>query len=102
MPPQRRADALLATTELVSNSLLHGGSGPITVWAWLDANRLRVEVHDSGPGVPGGREWAMPEGSAIGGRGLALVRMISDRCGHRADPWAMVWLEMDVGNGRHH
>jgi len=105
MSPQRRADALLAVTELVTNSLLHAAPGPITVWAWLDANRLRVEVHDAGAGIPPEREWTMPEGMAVGGRGLALVEVISDRCGHRALPWAMAWFEMDVatgnGNGRH-
>jgi anti-sigma regulatory factor (Ser/Thr protein kinase) len=100
MPPQRRADALLATTELVTNSLLHADQGPITVWAWLDANRLRVEVHDSGGGLPAERRWALPDGPVLGGRGLALVRMIADRCGHRATPWAMTWLEMDLANSR--
>jgi anti-sigma regulatory factor (Ser/Thr protein kinase) len=104
MQPQRRADALLAVTELVTNSLLHAAPGPITVWAWLDANRLRVEVHDAGEGIPPEHEWTMPEGMVVGGRGLALVRMISDRSGHRALPWATAWFEMDMasdGNGRH-
>jgi anti-sigma regulatory factor (Ser/Thr protein kinase) len=101
MPPHRRADALLATTELVTNSLLHAAGGPITVWAWLDANRLRVEVHDGGDGIPANRGWDLPDGPVVGGRGLALVRMITDRCGHRASPWAMAWLEMDLANHRH-
>lgn len=100
MSPQRRADAILAATELVTNSLVHAGPGPITVWAWLDGNRLRVEVHDAGPGIAYDHEWLLPENGDAGGRGLALVRMISDRCGHRRDPWAMVWYEMDVQNGR--
>ena len=103
MSPQRRSDALLAVTELVTNSLVHAGPGPITLWAWLDANRLRVEVHDAGPGIPEGRDWILPDGGTPGGRGLALVRMVADRWGHRADPWASVWFEMDVvnSNGRH-
>jgi anti-sigma regulatory factor (Ser/Thr protein kinase) len=102
MTPQRRSDALIAVTELVTNSLVHAGTGPITVWAWLDANRLRIEVHDAGPGLPD-REWMLPDGGAEGGRGLALVRMIADRSGHRALPWTKVWFEMDLatGNGRH-
>jgi anti-sigma regulatory factor (Ser/Thr protein kinase) len=108
MPPRRRADALLAVTELVTNSLVHAGSGPITLWAWLDANRLRVEVHDAGPGIPPDRQWMLPgadngNGTDAGGRGLALVRMIADRSGHRTLPWAKVWFEMDIANrnGRH-
>jgi anti-sigma regulatory factor (Ser/Thr protein kinase) len=89
----------------VTNSLIHAGPGPITVFAWLDANRFRLEVHDAGPGLPPGREWKLPgDGMTIGGRGLALVRMVAERCGHRTAPWASVWFEMDVpagGNGRH-
>ncbi len=99
MTPQRRSDALLAVTELVTNSLLHAGPGSITVWGWLDAHRLRVEVHDHGPGIPADREWTLPNGTGGGGRGLALVRMIADRCGHSVVPWAKVWFEMDVPNG---
>jgi anti-sigma regulatory factor (Ser/Thr protein kinase) len=105
MSPGRRSDALLATTELVTNSLVHAGPGPITLYAWIDANRLRIEVHDAGPGLPPGQEWTLPgDGMTIGGRGLALVRMVAERCGHRTAPWASVWFEMDVptgGNGRH-
>lgn len=105
MSPGRRSDAMLAVTELVTNSLVHAGPGPVTLYAWLDANRLRVEVHDAGPGLPPGQGWTLPgDGMTIGGRGLALVRMVSERCGHRAAPWASVWFEMDLatgGNGRH-
>ncbi|HMN98292.1 MAG TPA: ATP-binding protein [Miltoncostaeaceae bacterium] len=104
MPPQRRSDALLAVTELVTNGLLHGGPGPVTLWAWLDANRLRVEVHDTGPGLPPDRDWTLPDDGATGGRGLALVRLIADRAGHDGAPRAKVWFEMDIpvdGNGRH-
>ena len=39
MTPRRRADALLAVTELLANSLLHAAAGPVTVWGWLDAHR---------------------------------------------------------------
>ncbi|MGE0025818.1 MAG: ATP-binding protein [Thermoleophilia bacterium] len=105
MSPQRRSDVLLAVTELVTNSLVHAGPGPVTVWAWLDANRLRVEVHDAGPWIPADHDWTLPlDGTRGGGRGLALVRMIADRSGHRALPSAKVWFEMDMptsGNGRH-
>ena len=105
MSPNRRADALLAATELVTNSLVHAGPGPVTVYAWLDTNRLRVEVHDAGSGIPPEREWTLPvDGGSIGGRGLALVRKVSERCGHRSAPWASTWFEMDLatgGNGRH-
>lgn len=105
LSPGRRSDAILAATELVTNSLVHAGPGPVTVYVWLDANRFRLEVHDAGPGIPAGQAWTLPgNGMTVGGRGLALVRMVSERCGHRAAPWASVWFEMDVddrGDGRH-
>lgn len=94
--PERLADALLATSELVSNSLLHAGGGPVTVWAGLDNERLRVEVHDDGPGIDDEVPWAPPAPDQPTGRGLALVRLIADRCGHRRTPWAVTWFEVDV------
>lgn len=96
LPGDRLADALLATSELVSNSLLHAGDGPVTVWAGLDARRLRVEVHDDGPGIPAAVMWAPPGPDWRTGRGLALVRLIADRCGHRRSRWAMTWFELDL------
>jgi anti-sigma regulatory factor (Ser/Thr protein kinase) len=100
LPGDRLADALLATSELVSNSLLHAGDGPVTVWAGLDGWRLRVEVHDDGPGIPAEVMWAAPGPDSRTGRGLALVRLIADRSGHRRDRWAMTWFEFDFEWGR--
>ena len=94
---ERRRDAMLLTSELVTNSVLHGGDGPITVWAGMDGRRLRVEVHDQGQGLPPGRPSAVADRERRDGRGLQLVATLADRWGHRRRPWAVVWFEIDLG-----
>jgi anti-sigma regulatory factor (Ser/Thr protein kinase) len=98
--PERLDDALLAISELLANSLLHAGGGVVTVWAGVDAVRLRVEVHDDGSGIPDHVAWAAPDPGRPTGRGLALVALITDRCGHRRSPWAMTWFELDLERRR--
>ncbi len=98
LAPDRLAGALLATSELVSNRLVHVPEGDVTVWAGIDGRRLRVEVHDGGPGL-GDADRVMPDAGAQGGRGLALVAVLADRWGHRSAPWAGVGVEMAVAPG---
>ena len=68
---------------LLDNAVKYGGDGPITLRASLDLGRVRLEVEDSGPGVPAGdrlRIWEpfvrlRPRGEVPGsGIGLAVVR----------------------------
>jgi len=68
---------------LLDNAVKYGGDGPITLRAALDSGRARLEVEDSGPGVPAGdrlRIWEpfvrlRPRGEVPGsGIGLAVVR----------------------------
>jgi anti-sigma regulatory factor (Ser/Thr protein kinase) len=92
LPPERLADALLLTTELVTNSLLHA-PGPITLWSALTPERLRVEVHDHGPG-PADPSPRPPSRGSGGGRGLYLVERLADRWGVRREPWTAVWFEI--------
>ena len=92
--PQRLADALVAATELATNSLVHAGPGAVTLRASRDRRRLRVEVHDGGPGI-GSRRLVRPPATSVGGRGLYLVTKLADRWGSRDRPWAMVWFEID-------
>ncbi len=68
---------------LLDNAVKYGGDGPITLRAALASGRARIEVEDSGPGVPPGdrlqiwepfvrlRMEALVPGSGIG---LAVVR----------------------------
>lgn len=88
----RADDVLLCVSELATNALLHGvppGRGfLLRLLPYADC--VRVEVHDSGRGVP-----AVPrEEPDEGGRGLLLVAGLSDTWGvaERA-PGKVVWCE---------
>jgi anti-sigma regulatory factor (Ser/Thr protein kinase) len=93
---ERADDVLLCVSELVTNALLHGvppGRG-FLLRLLPHADGVRVEVHDSGDGVPtvplapGGPE------ENEGGRGLLLVTELADKwgVGERA-PGETVWFE---------
>src|SRR4051794_8798135 len=74
-----RETVRLLVSELVANGVRHAaGDEPLTLVVALDADRLRVEVHDRGagfePGVP------TPRG-AEGGYGLFLVDRLASRWG---------------------
>lgn len=75
----RRIDELvLAAHELASNAVLHGGgSGRLRLWASSD--QLTCEVTDTGPGLTdAGLPRGLPPAASAGGRGLWLVRALSD------------------------
>ncbi|MEZ3179089.1 ATP-binding protein [Streptomyces pimonensis] len=88
----RTDDVLLCVSELATNALLHGvppGRG-FLLRLLPYADGVRVEVHDSGGGVP-----AVPKGEPDeGGRGLLLVAGLADTwgVGERA-PGKVVWCE---------
>ena len=87
--------AELLVSELVTNSVKHSGMSPnglILVHVLLDSNRLRIEVADDGPGfdVPANE----PNNGKPGGRGLLLVRRLSQRWGMRDQPRTCVWFEL--------
>jgi anti-sigma regulatory factor (Ser/Thr protein kinase) len=88
--------ALLITSELVANAVLHGG-GPVTLAVRSSAGHLRVDVHDASPIMPvppaavdsavdsavvdddfrSGEALAIDEIGAETGRGLLLVDALS-------------------------
>jgi anti-sigma regulatory factor (Ser/Thr protein kinase) len=70
-------DALLLTSELVTNSVLHGGP-PLVVAVDCDGERLQVRVRDGSLAVPSPHEAEQTDES---GRGLALVAALSDEWG---------------------
>jgi anti-sigma regulatory factor (Ser/Thr protein kinase) len=91
LDPDRRADVLLLTTELVTNAFRHG-SPPITLTIDAEDGTLRVEVEDAG----GGRPARQPEPGPAGGWGLLLVEEAADRWGV-VDGSTNVWFEVDLG-----
>jgi anti-sigma regulatory factor (Ser/Thr protein kinase) len=87
-------DALLVTSELFTNAVLHG-SGRIDVYITLDPETLRVAVVDDGGRTPDRwpRRGATP---TLGGRGLRIVDAIASTWGNNFDPAGRtrVWAEM--------
>jgi serine/threonine-protein kinase RsbW len=90
-------EAVLLTSELATNAVLHttsGNGGVFRVVVCLAGDGVRIEVHDGGsdtapdvhpPGAP--RE---------SGSGLFLVEAIADRWGHHGGPGGrVVWFEVD-------
>ena len=76
-------DVRLLLTELITNSLRHGGmkaDDKIGVKAQLTDGTVRIEVHD--PGRDGPVEVRKP-GARGGGYGLFLVDRLTDRVGRR-------------------
>jgi serine/threonine-protein kinase RsbW len=91
------ADAVLLTSELVTNTLQHtrtGAGGDFEVTACHGRGGVRVTITDDGSRaapVP-----APHSTLATGGRGLALVRALSARWGQQGDERGRaVWFEMD-------
>jgi|SRR4051794_11552863 len=95
--PQVMEDVRLLVSELVTNSVRHGGAGPsdsVGLEISVTEGRVHVEVRDPGNGFP---DRPTPSPDAIQGRGfgLYLVDQLADRWGV-ADPGAScVWFEFD-------
>jgi anti-sigma regulatory factor (Ser/Thr protein kinase) len=87
--------AVLMTSELVTNAVVHGHA-PVELLVIDDAVRVRVEVAD---GLPGPLSYA-PDGAAVvrtSGRGLIIVDRLADRwgCRPREDlTGKVVWFEL--------
>ena len=88
--------AVLCTSELATNALLHG-DGDIGVDIDL-TDRARVAVWDRNHEMP---VLQRPDPSDDGGRGLLLVSMFADTWGfERGDGGKHVWFEIDVRGRR--
>jgi hypothetical protein len=87
--------ARLLASEIVTNSVTHGGSSEDD-WIGLDValspGGVRVEVTDHGPGFTA--DPARPDPDDSSGRGLFLVDALADRWGS-ADGGTRVWFEVD-------
>ncbi len=91
-----RDDALLVLSELVSNAVKHATplpSGEITVRWSLEAEVLHIEITDGGSSTRPRAEVAPL--SALGGRGLDIVRTVSRHWGvTEAGDSITVWAEV--------
>jgi anti-sigma regulatory factor (Ser/Thr protein kinase) len=90
-------DLELVAAELVTNAIRHG-AGPVDVLlrvtAATDRERVRLEVHDRGGGVPALRP-PHADGPAIGGWGLRMVDKVADGWGVEVGGGrTVVWAEL--------
>ena len=87
-------DALLVTSELVSNATTVGGGCRLSAW-YEDDGALRVEVHDHSEVIPS--MLARRDPQQLDGRGLRIVDSIASRWGVEPDEAGKsVWFEMFV------
>lgn len=99
LPRQVEKDAMLLTSELVSNSVLHAGIGPgdaimLKMEAWPD--HVHIAVRDPGRGRD--RPAVLEGEPAFGGWGMRLVQRLSDGWGVAARPaCTCVWFDLSVG-----
>ena len=89
----------LLASELVTNAVLHAGLGsndPVTLDVTTQRDRVRLAVHDDGPGFAApSAEGADP--LAPGGRGCVIVDALADAWGIDRDAGGCtVWCEVGI------
>ena len=93
-------DATLMISELVNNSVEHGGAGPgsfVTLAIDVSEGVLMVEVRDSGPGfVPPASLAFEADLETTSGRGLRIIAALADGWGITTDDGTRVWFELDA------
>jgi len=94
----RVEDLRLLVSELVTNSVLHGGAGPadkVRLSIERPNDHVRVMVCDHGRGWKKRvRSTSLHSDEPPGGWGLMLVGEIADRWGIDSDDGTCVWFEM--------
>ncbi|WP_327728835.1 ATP-binding protein [Streptomyces sp. NBC_00487] len=83
--PDVSYDLSIALSEACANAVEHGGAVPAgatteayRVTAYLDGEKCRIEVADSGPGFPHRHPVRPAHTDAESGRGLCLIRELAD------------------------
>jgi anti-sigma regulatory factor (Ser/Thr protein kinase) len=81
--------AVLVVSELATNAIVHGG-GVLYLEIFRSNGRLRVEVADASPKLPG-----RVKVNVTSGRGLRMVDVLADAWGSEPRPWGkVVWAEL--------
>jgi PAS domain S-box-containing protein len=90
--------AVLATSELVTNALVHAGT-PVEVGVEILSEGVRVEIADGSRHLPERRAYGTAAGT---GRGLVAVDSLVDRWGVRREGalGKVVWFELGTTGGR--
>ncbi|CAL9494345.1 ATP-binding protein [Streptomyces albus] len=89
--PEVAYDMSLALSEACANAVEHGSAdgelaGAYRVSAYLEGDRCRIEVADTGPGFPVGHDGARCADEAENGRGLYLIESLADHVRFRNRP----------------
>jgi len=93
VPPTQLETLRLLVSEVVTNSVRHGGVGPIELRVSMTPSTVRVEVEDRGPGFE--PELAVGDEERNSGWGLFLVDQLAARWGVTANRTTTVWFELD-------
>ena len=96
VPRRISDDAILLTSELVTNAVRHG-AGEIHCCLWTGPTVVRVEVSDAGSSFPTPVD---VDADALSGRGLHIVSTVAARWGAAPDPsnqGKTVWFEIETG-----
>jgi anti-sigma regulatory factor (Ser/Thr protein kinase) len=88
-------DAILLTSELVTNAVIHAGT-PIVLVVQHIQRGVRIEVNDDAPSLPE-RRYADGGPPRRDGRGVWLLDQLADRWGVQRRPTdsKVVWFELD-------
>jgi anti-sigma regulatory factor (Ser/Thr protein kinase) len=85
--------AMLLTSEVVSNALLHARS-PMILSIYVERDAIRVSVHDASPASPHLRDYSPTAGT---GRGLHLVEALASHWGlNAAEDGAGKWVWFEL------
>jgi anti-sigma regulatory factor (Ser/Thr protein kinase) len=98
LSPQALEDARLLVSELVTNSIRHGGlraEQRVLLRARVHGPTIRIEVEDPGRGFE--LRPRSPDDERASGWGLFLVGWLADRWGMDSDGVTRVWFELDRG-----
>src|SRR4051812_24382497 len=90
----RLGDALLLTSELVTNAIEHSEVGPVEVWIVVDPAVARIEVYNRGDDWGRGPEPRPRALDDVGGWGMFLIEQLSDRWGLSHND-KLVWFEFE-------
>jgi transcriptional regulator with XRE-family HTH domain/anti-sigma regulatory factor (Ser/Thr protein kinase) len=92
IPRDAFEDAELITSEIVTNSVKHSGSGWVEVAIVVGSERVRVEVSDQSP-----RSLQPRTPDVAAGWGLAIIGALANRWGVEREPARKtIWFECDL------
>ena len=95
LPARVLGDLQLLVTEIIANSVRHGGvgeDGEIDLRVAISDHRVRVEMRDTG--IQADPQLRTPDLGGGGGFGMLLVSRMSERWGVDHEPNVVMWFEL--------